>query len=122
MPVRLVLIIAVKVGLFNSAFNEHWKVFWHFTCVEQAKTDKQLSVCNARLSIGVLLIFSLISVFLAASLLSVMASKMLSEARIAQAKLAVMGLFGFSGTILIYNSFNQHNFLLSWKWCNVQNN
>ena len=91
------LISAVKVGLFNSAVNEQWKVFWHSTCVEQAKTEKKLSVCNARLSIGVLLIFSLIAAFATASLLSVMATKFLPERRIAQAKLAVMGLFAFSG-------------------------
>jgi hypothetical protein len=91
-----------KIGLFNSAVNEKWTTHSYSACMERAFTDEQRSVCNARVSVGTIMLFSLFATFIASILLTIMVTRTLYEHRVAQAKMIVISIFAFCGILIVY--------------------
>jgi hypothetical protein len=92
----------VKIGLFNSAVNESWQTYTFSQCMEGAiksGSSEQMSVCQARVSVGTIMLFSLFATLIASILLTIMVRRDLYDHRIAQAKIITMSIFGFCGII-----------------------
>jgi hypothetical protein len=88
-----------KVGLFNSANNDKWVAYGYADCIKGTKSEDQLSFCSSRQALGILMIFPLISTFIAAAVLTFMLTKTLLDSRMKKAKFLVMGLYLFNSVI-----------------------
>lgn len=94
----------IKVGLFNNAMNNSWHLAPYSRCVADIKgfnmslaeaSDHQM-FCDASLSNGVLLMFSLIMAIVAAFLLTLVVSNTLLESRVLQVKYLCMGIYALT--------------------------
>lgn len=87
----------VKIGLFNSAIDGKWRTYSFGECVGGDKNDKQISVCNARVAAGALLMISLFLTLFSSIVLTAMLTKSISETSKRRAKNLVMTTFSLSG-------------------------
>ncbi|KAJ3272150.1 hypothetical protein HDV01_005915 [Terramyces sp. JEL0728] len=86
-----------KMGLFNSATNEHWYSFPHDLCVLNARGSSAVEVCDARLADGVLLVFAIIFSIFSFVLLGLIVSRTLLDFRAKQAKNLAIAFFALNG-------------------------
>jgi hypothetical protein len=95
----------LKVGLFNSAAGNDWRFFSYGACIDQASKQKfnqgeHYAVCNGRLSLGILLSFSIATNFFATVVLTLMlVKKDWVESILKKPKYWVMGSFLFSALV-----------------------